>query len=110
MITEKEVCCERTWHEIERFIKEKEGKVDRKIFGNVEKYGYIVSGLRYDESRREYSLLSGVPISYCPSCGKKLPERLDPEETIRKEYGDKALPPKVRKEFDTDKWWKKRKM
>ena len=87
----------------------------------------MVSPIWYDEARREYSILVygeldnyyGQIISYCPWCGAKLPERLDPEDYIVKEYGEdyigytdrpeyKPLPPEVRKEFDTDLWWKKR--
>ena len=58
-------------------------------------------------------------ISFCPWCGKKLPEELNPDHTILKEYGEdyvkysgdpgyKELPPEVKKEFETDEWWKKR--
>ena len=120
MITKKEVCCERMWQEIEDFRKEKNGELDD-VLSNLKKYNEIpvISCVRYDAPYREYILLTGSPITYCPFCGKKLPEWLDPTDTIYKEYGEdyvrmnndpkyKPLPPEIRKEFDTDEWWKKR--
>ncbi|MBQ3565158.1 MAG: hypothetical protein IJA14_03340 [Alphaproteobacteria bacterium] len=117
MLKIKEACCKRMWIEIDKFKKKEISP----------KYGTYLSTIWYEEQTRTYHLLSmkfpdccgGIPIAFCPFCGAKLPPPLDPEDTIMKEYGEdyvrynfepeyKSLPKKIRKEFDTDKWWKKR--
>lgn len=47
-------------------------------------------------------------LTYCPFCGKKLPEDLADEyfDAIRDSTG-KSLDP-LPEEFETDEWWKKR--
>lgn len=118
MITREEVCCEQMWTEMES-VRKKELNED----------GAIAACIWYNERLRKYLLLFskqpddffhfyGYPIEYCPFCGKKLPKSLYPEGTLYKEYGedyldlycdkDKRLPPEIRREFDTDEWWKKR--
>ena len=121
MITKEEVCCERMWTEIEDFREKKLNNDDT-----------LKSTIWYEEDTRTYHILSfkrlddcgkydcaGWPIDYCPFCGRKLPNPLDPEDVIYEEYGEdyvrlnndpkyKPLPPEVRKEFDSDEWWKKR--
>ena len=58
-------------------------------------------------------------LCYCPWCGAKLPEALDPDYTICAEYGQdyvrysfepeyKEIPPEVKREFETDEGRKKR--
>ena len=93
----------------------------------LDEEGLIRSVIWYDRPYRSYNVLlnrsvsnySGWPITYCPWCGKKLPEELHPDDTIKKEFGEdyikfpnepgyKQLPPEVKKEFETDEWWKKR--
>jgi len=121
VLEEKEACCSRMWREIDDFR--------QKV---LNKDGSLESTIWYEEDTRTYNLLSlkrldeygkydcaGWPIDYCPFCGTKLPIPLDPEEVIYEEYGEdyvrytsdpkyKELPPKIRKEFDSDEWWKKR--
>ncbi len=82
----------------------------------------MIAELGYNESHRSYYILNqknpnnhcGRGIDYCPWCGKKLPEQLDPWEWIEYEYGkqyldnwDTMAPLEVKKEFETDTWWKK---
>ena len=116
MLRRKEVCCKRMWLEMKAFYSKK-----------LNKDGALDTDILYEENTRTYILLhlkqpddwNGSPIAFCPFCGAKLPPPLDPEDTIMKEYGEdyvrynfepeyKSLPKKIRKEFDTDKWWKKR--
>ena len=118
MITKEEVCCERMWYEIELFNKKELTTVGTQM---------LESSIWYEEDTRSYILMSnktpddymGSPICFRPFCGKKLPEPLDPEDTIIDEYGPdyvkytfdpkyKELPPEVKQEFKTDEWWKKR--
>lgn len=118
MITRDEVCCERMWHELEDFFNKQ-----------LNWHGGLDSSIWYEEDIRTYNILSdktpddymGSPINFCPFCGKKLPEPLDPEDTIIDEYGPdyvrytfdpkyKELPLEIKQEFKTDAWWKKRKL
>ena len=121
MIEDNEICCSRMKLEIDSFNK-------KEVYtGDQFKEGFLCSSIWYDESRRWYNILSysevdnyyGSPIDFCPFCGAKLPSRLDPDDCIEEEYGFdylrysdepeyKELPPDIRKEFDTDLWWKKR--
>ena len=116
MINDSEICCEIMKIELEKWYS-KELAID----------GLLLADIWYDEATRAYDILSrhdpdmfyGRRIYHCPFCGTKLPETLDPDEYILKEYGEdyvrsssdpqyKALPEKIRKEFDSDEWWKKR--
>ena len=116
MIEDNEICCNRMKLEIEQFNRKQTGRD-----------GTLLADIWYDESTRAYCILdrkypndyNGSPISFCPFCGTKLPSRLDPDDYIESEYGYdyvrythepeyKPLPPDIRKEFDTDLWWKKR--
>ncbi len=75
--------------------------------------------ISYSPERRRYSILlysnARQLIYYCPWCGKKFPKDLSKEwfEILEKEYGiecpfDEEERHKIPKEFQTDKWWKKR--
>ena len=116
MISNKEICCKIMKIELDRWY-------TQKLYCD----GLLSACIWYDEPTREYFILVrhnpdaflGRLIKYCPFCGTKLPETLDPDEYILKEYGEdyirsssdpqyKALPEKIRKEFDSDEWWKKR--
>ena len=116
MISNKEICCKIMKIELDRWY-------TQKLYCD----GLLSACIWYDEPTRAYFILVrhkpdaflGRLIKYCPFCGTKLPETLDPDEYILKEYGEdyirsssdpqyKALPEKVRKEFDSDEWWKKR--
>ena len=90
--------------------------------------GLLMSSICYEKNTRKYGILHNKTQNdygyfclaiYCPWCGKKLPKELDPWNTIYNEYGEdyvkypgdpgyKPLPPEVKKEFETDEWWKKR--
>ena len=116
MLTSEEICCPRMKIEIDQFNTKQ-----------LDKNGFLEALIWYDQSTREYCILdsrkptdyNGWPIKFCPWCGKKFPERIDPWDTIKKEYGEdyvkyshepsyKKLPPELMKEFETDEWWKKR--
>jgi hypothetical protein len=71
--------------------------------------------IKYDApTRRYYVKVRGGThrtISFCPACGKKLPEVLRDQyyEILKKEYGlNFADYKKFPKEFKSDAWWKKR--
>ena len=116
MITDKEICCQKVAREMYYFNNK-----------SLDEHGELVAELGYVESDRSYYILNqknpnnhyGRSIDYCPWCGKKLPEQLDPWAWIEYEYGEeyvtayddpkyKPLPPEIEKEFETDEWWKKR--
>lgn len=116
MITKEEVCCEQMFKHVMSFLN-KNTSVD----------GELDTCIWYEEKERQYHVLcsnllkhyTGYPISFCPWCGSKLPEPLDPDETIEKEYGAdylrpyydpmyRPLPEDVDKDFQSDAWWKKR--
>ena len=109
MITDDEICCEYMSREIHYF---------RRRFLDEERN--LLAHVGYDEPRRMFYMLNnrnpknygGIGIEYCPWCGKKLPIHLSPWAWLKYEYGKgydwDLLPKKIQKEFDTDKWWKKR--
>jgi len=103
MLTDEEICCEAMKNRIFR----KHREPDVKYEDVYRCYSYCTKDGYFDTLR------------YCPWCGKKLPEELNPDHTIKKEFGYdyvrfsdepeyKELPPEVKKEFETDEWWKKR--
>ena len=112
-----EFCCKKMHYEILLF--------DHHV---LDVYEMPISTIWYERASRSYNIFQytergywsgGTSIQYCPWCGKKLPKELDPWNTIYNEYGEdyvkypgdpgyKELPPEVKKEFETDEWWKKR--
>ena len=117
-----EFCCFAMKKRIDEYDTEKpqEGKGWVHRIGGISGYSIV-----YDRPYRKYNILMFNnddcldSIFYCPWCGKKLPEWLNPWDTIKKEYGEdyvkyrgdpgyKELPPELMKEFETDEWWKKR--
>ena len=75
----------------------------------------------YDNQRREYAIWcnhfeSYYIIQHCPWCGKKLPKSLGDEfgSILVKEYNYDFSKPIVQEklpiDFQTDAWWKKRKL
>ena len=76
--------------------------------------------VQYYSISREYGVsLKGSSaiqlLSYCPWCGKKLPESLRDEyyDILEKEYELDSYdindhPEKIPQEFKSDEWWKKR--
>lgn len=64
--------------------------------------------------KEDMQLLEGIPLKYCPHCGKRLPLNLAETrfKILKTEFNidlardiHAAIPPK---EFLTDEWWKKR--
>ena len=116
MLTDEEICCDQMLREMYRYRR-------KELYED----GTKIAEIGYDESQRAYHILNsrdpdnndGLAINYCPWCGKKLPERLEPWAWIEYEYGEeyvtayddpkyKPLPPEIEKEFSTDAWWKNR--
>jgi hypothetical protein len=72
------------------------------------------SVILYTPKWRSYGLVIGGDsddqffLSFCPFCGRKLPEDLADEhfDAVRDNTG-KPLDP-IPEEFETDEWWKKR--
>ena len=115
MLEESEICCNAMKNRV-RQLKYKVKKLRRM----VKKNPHVVF---YDPVYRSYlwfcSNYAFETLRYCPWCGKKLPEQLDPWDTIMNEYGSdyvkypgdqgyKELSPEQMLEFQTDEWWKKR--
>ena len=109
MLQDNEICC----------ISMKNRVISTKDLKVINKDRHVV----YLENCRSYHWASIDGhfdiLCYCPWCGAKLPEVLDPDYTICAEYGQdyvrysfepeyKELPPEIKKEFETDEWWKKR--
>jgi hypothetical protein len=61
-------------------------------------YGIVINGNADNQ----------IFLTYCPFCGKKLPEDLVDEhfDAIRDEIGKPLAP--IPEEFKTDEWWRKR--
>ena len=111
MLTDEEICCNQMAREMYRYMR-------RELYED----GTMIAEIWYEEASRSYHILNnripgndaGLMITYCPFCGKKLPEMLDPGEWIEYEYGKEfssdteLLPSEIRKEFSTDAWWKNR--
>ena len=110
MLKDNEICCEGM-------------RVLVKSVNDI-KYARLDGHVYYNEVRRSYNLPADTKggfyeLFFCPWCGAKLPEVLDPDYTICAEYGQdyvrysfepeyKELPPELKKEFESDEWWKKR--
>ena len=109
MLTDEEICCDQMLREMYRYRR-------RELYED----GTMIAEIWYEEASRCYHILNnrtpgnddGLKIDYCPWCGKKLPDMLDPWEWLKYEYGDEydwdLLPKKIQEEFSTDAWWKNR--